>query len=146
MGPCYRKLKIRISEYPIIRYSDFCEIVYSSRTLLSEAHIGAADNRVYIRARTNIDEYRCTRALCLCTNAAKKRDYFRIAPPLYCTVALGPMGPGTWDIVEFITKPRVRVFFPRFSFISLISFLDSTVRSKDFRFLRNVPTQKKGKK
>ena len=34
--------------------------VYSSRTLLSEAHIGAADNRVYIRARTNIDEYRCT--------------------------------------------------------------------------------------
>jgi hypothetical protein len=59
-GHYYRKLKIRISEYPIIRYSDFCEIVYSSRTLLSEAHIGAADNRVYIRARTNIDEYRCT--------------------------------------------------------------------------------------
>ena len=47
-------------EYPIIRYSDFCEIVYSSRTLLSEAHIGAADNRVYIRARTNIDEHKCT--------------------------------------------------------------------------------------
>ena len=59
-GHCYRKLKIRRSDYPIIRYSDFCEIVYSSRTLLSEAHIGAADNRVYIRARTNIDEYRCT--------------------------------------------------------------------------------------
>ena len=54
------KSKIRISDYPIIRYSDFCEIVYSSRTQLSEAHIGAADNRVYIRARTNIDEYRCT--------------------------------------------------------------------------------------
>ena len=54
--------------------------------------------------------------------------------------------PSPFNIVEFITKPRVRGFFPRFSFISLVSFLDSTVRSKNFRFLRNVPAQKNGKK
>ena len=62
-GPLLSKAQspnIGLSDYTIIRYSDFCEIVYSSRTLLSEAHIGAADNRVYIRARTDIDEYRCT--------------------------------------------------------------------------------------
>ena len=49
-------------------------------------------------------------------------------------------------IVKILSKPKNPGVFPWFLFFSFVSFLDSAVRSRVFRFLRECSSYKKTKK